>query len=201
MNSVVLIGRLTKDPQVRYTSGSQMAVASFTLAIDRPVRNGGERQADFNSIVVFGRQAETCEKYLAKGRLVAVSGRIQTGSYQNQKGDTVYTTDVVANRVEFLEWGDRQGSGSGQGYRQGGNDGYSGGYNNGGYKNQNSGGYNDFQGQNSGFQNGGGYGQDAPQAAPSYSAPQNQSQNQPAQNDQPDDMPDSFEAIDEDVPF
>lgn len=184
MNSVVLIGRLTKDPQVRYTSGSQMAVASFTLAIDRPVRNGGERQADFPRIVVFGRQAETCEKYLAKGRLVAVSGRIQTGSYQNQKGDTVYTTDVVANRVEFLEWGDRQGSGSGQGYRQGGNDGYSGGYNNGGY------------------QNGGNYGQDAPQAAPSsYSAPQNQSQSQPAQNDQPDDMPDSFEAIDEDVPF
>jgi single-strand DNA-binding protein len=140
MNSVVLIGRLTKDPQVRYTSGSQMAVASFTLAIDRPVRNGGERQADFPRIVVFGRQAETCEKYLAKGRLVAVSGRIQTGSYQNQKGDTVYTTDVVANRVEFLEWGDRQGSGSGQNYRQGGNDGYSGGYN-GGYQNQNAGGY------------------------------------------------------------
>lgn len=191
MNSVVLIGRLTKDPQVRYTSGSQMAVASFTLAIDRPVRNGGERQADFPRIVVFGRQAETCEKYLAKGRLVAVSGRIQTGSYQNQKGDTVYTTDVVANRVEFLEWGDRQGSGSGQNYRQGGNDGYSGGYN-GGYQNQNAGGY------------GGGYGQG--QQAPSYSAPQQsqsapQAQNQPAQNDQADDMPDSFEAIDEDVPF
>jgi single-strand DNA-binding protein len=168
-----------------------MAVASFTLAIDRPVRNGGERQADFPRIVVFGRQAETCEKYLAKGRLVAVSGRIQTGSYQNQKGDTVYTTDVVANRVEFLEWGDRQGSGSGQNYRQGGNDGYSGGYN-GGYQNQNAGGY------------GGGYGQG--QQAPSYSAPQQgqsapQAQNQPAQNDQADDMPDSFEAIDEDVPF
>ncbi|MCH3954107.1 MAG: single-stranded DNA-binding protein [Eubacterium sp.] len=193
MNSVVLIGRLTKDPQVRYTSGSQMAVASFTLAIDRPVRNGGERQADFPRIVVFGRQAETCEKYLAKGRLVAVSGRIQTGSYQNQKGDTVYTTDVVANRVEFLEWGDRQGSGSGQNYRQGGNDGYSGGYNNGGYQNQNAGGYGN-----------GGYGQG--QQAPSYSAPQQsqsapQAQNQPAQNDQADDMPDSFEAIDEDVPF
>ncbi|MFC2662068.1 MAG: single-stranded DNA-binding protein [Eubacterium sp.] len=183
MNSVVLIGRLTKDPQVRYTSGSQMAVASFTLAIDRPVRNGGERQADFPRIVVFGRQAETCEKYLAKGRLVAVSGRIQTGSYQNQKGDTVYTTDVVANRVEFLEWGDRQGR----------NDGYSGGYNNGGYQNQNAGGYGN-----------GGYGQS--QQAPSYSAPQQsqsapQAQNQPAQNDQADDMPDSFEAIDEDVPF
>ncbi len=192
MNSVVLIGRLTRDPQVRYTSGSQMAVASFTLAIDRPVRNGGERQADFPRIVVFGRQAETCEKYLAKGRLVAVSGRIQTGSYQNQKGDTVYTTDVVANRVEFLEWGDRQGSGSGQNYHQGGNDGYSGGYNNnnGGYQNQNNGG---------GYQNGGGYGQGG--QGSSYSAPQNQPQNQPAHNDQPDDMPDSFEAIDEDVPF
>ena len=113
MNSVVLIGRLTKDPQVRYTSGSQMAVASFTLAIDRPVRNGGERQADFPRIVVFGRQAETCEKYLAKGRLVAVSGRIQTGSYTNREGQKVYTTDVVVEEQEFAESKNAGGSNGG----------------------------------------------------------------------------------------
>ncbi|MGN0709836.1 MAG: single-stranded DNA-binding protein [Anaerovoracaceae bacterium] len=115
MNSVILIGRLTRDPQVRYTSNTQMAVATFNLAVDRPTRQGQEKQTDFPRITVFGRQAETCEKYLKKGRLVCVSGRLQTGSYKNQNGDTVYTTDVVANRVEFLEWGDRQGQG-GQDY-------------------------------------------------------------------------------------
>ncbi len=113
MNSVVLIGRLTRDPEVRYTAATQMAVATFTLAIDRPVRAGGEKQTDFPRVTVFGKQAENCEKYLAKGRLVGVQGRLQTGSYQNRDGATVYTTDVVADRVEFLEWGDRQsGNGS-----------------------------------------------------------------------------------------
>ena len=107
MNSVVLIGRLTRDPEVRYTASTQMAVATFTVAIDRPVRAGGEKQTDFPRVTVFGKQAENCEKYLAKGRLVGVQGRIQTGSYQNKDGVTVYTTDVVADRVEFLEWGDR----------------------------------------------------------------------------------------------
>ena len=107
MNSVVLIGRLTRDPEVRYTASTQMAVATFTVAIDRPVRGGGEKQTDFPRVTVFGKQAENCEKYLAKGRLVGVQGRIQTGSYQNKDGVTVYTTDVVADRVEFLEWGDR----------------------------------------------------------------------------------------------
>ncbi|MBR2546649.1 MAG: single-stranded DNA-binding protein [Eubacterium sp.] len=118
MNSVELIGRLTRDPEVRYTSGSQMAVASFTIAIDRPQRqDGGEKQTDFPRITVFGRQAETCEKYLKKGRMVAIQGRIQTGSYTNKNGDTVYTTDVVANRVEFIDWGNQNGQGS-QGYGQ-----------------------------------------------------------------------------------
>lgn len=109
MNSVVLIGRLTRDPEVRYTASTQMAVATFTIAIDRPVRAGGEKQTDFPRITVFGKQAENCERFLAKGRLVGVQGRLQTGSYQNKDGITVYTTDVVADRVEFLEWGDRQG--------------------------------------------------------------------------------------------
>ena len=107
MNSVVLIGRLTRDPEVRYVSESQMAVATFTVAIDRPVRPGQEKKTDFPRVTVFGRQAENCEKYLAKGRLVAVQGRIQTGSYTNRDGATVYTTDVVADRVEFLEWADK----------------------------------------------------------------------------------------------
>ena len=107
MNSVILIGRLTRDPELRYTPGSQMAVVNFTLAIDRPPRQNGDRQTDFPRVTVFGKQAENCDKYLKKGRMVAVEGRLQTGSYQNRNGDTVYTTDVVANRVEFLEWGDR----------------------------------------------------------------------------------------------
>ena len=108
MNSVVLIGRLTRDPEVRYTAATQMAVATFTLAIDRPVKAGGEKQTDFPRVTVFGKQAENCEKYLAKGRLCGVQGRLQTGSYQDKNGNTVYTTDVVADRVEFLEWGERQ---------------------------------------------------------------------------------------------
>ena len=107
MNSVVLIGRLTRDPELRYTAGTQMAVATFTLAIDRPVRAGGEKQTDFPRVTVFGKQAENCEKFLAKGRLVGIQGRLQTGSYTNKDGATVYTTDVAADGVEFLEWGDR----------------------------------------------------------------------------------------------
>ena len=111
MNNVVLIGRLTRDPEVRYISESQTAVATFTIAIDRPARSGQEKKTDFPRITVFGRQAENCERFLAKGRLVGIQGRIQTGSYTNKDGQTVYTTDVVADRVEFLEWGDKvQGS-------------------------------------------------------------------------------------------
>lgn len=107
-NCVFLIGRLTKDPEVRYTSGSQMAVATFPVAIDRPPDKDGKKQTDFPRITVFGRQAESCEKYLKKGRMVAVQGRIQTGSYKNKDGETVYTTGVVANRIEFIDWGNQQ---------------------------------------------------------------------------------------------
>ena len=105
-NLVFLIGRLTKDPEVRYTSGTQMAVCTFTIAIDRPVKAGAEKQTDYPRVTCFGKQAENCERFLAKGRLVGVQGRLQTGSYE-KNGATVYTTDVVADRVEFLEWGDR----------------------------------------------------------------------------------------------
>ena len=108
MNNVTLIGRLTKDPEITYTSGSQMAVAKFTLAIDRPTKAGEEKKTDFPRITVFGRSAENCEKYLAKGRLVGIQGRLQTGSYKAKDGSTVYTTDVIADRVEFLQWGDQK---------------------------------------------------------------------------------------------
>lgn len=108
MNNVELIGRLTKDPEVRYTSGSQMAVATFPIAIDRPPDKDGKKQTDFPRITVFGKQAESCEKYLKKGRMVAIQGRIQTGSYKNKDGETVYTTGVVANRIEFIDWGNQQ---------------------------------------------------------------------------------------------
>ena len=103
MNSVVLIGRLTRDPELRYTAGTQTAVATFTLAIDRYAKQGEEKKADFPNIIVFGKTAENCEKYLKKGMLAGVEGRLQTGSYKNKNGDTVYTTDVLADKVEFLE--------------------------------------------------------------------------------------------------
>ena len=105
MNQVVLIGRLTKDPEVRYNPSTQMAVVKFTIAINRI---GKDKEADFPRITVFGKQAENCEKFLAKGRLVGIQGRIQTGSYQGKNGETVWTTDVVADRVEFLEWGEKK---------------------------------------------------------------------------------------------
>lgn len=115
MNSVSLIGRLTRDPEVRYTGGSNnMAVATFSVAIDRPVKQGQEKKADFPRITVFGRQAENCEKYLAKGRRVGIQGRIQTGSYKNRDGQTVYTTDVIADRVEFLDYGEKNAAGASQ---------------------------------------------------------------------------------------
>ncbi len=122
MNSVQLIGRLTRDPEVRYTE-SNMAIATFSIAIDRPPRQDGTREADFPRITVFGRQAETVQKYLSKGRQVAIEGRIQTGSYTNKNGDKVYTTDVVANRVEFLgSRNDNAGSAPSGSGRPAGND-------------------------------------------------------------------------------
>lgn len=105
MNNVSLIGRLTKDPEVRYISDSQMAVARFTIAINRMSK---EKQADFPTIVVFGKQAENCEKFLGKGRLVGIQGRIQTGSYTNKEGVKIYTTEIIANNVKFLDYGDNK---------------------------------------------------------------------------------------------
>lgn len=113
MNNVILIGRLTKDPEIKYTR-DQTAVATFTVAINRGKdKNGEDRGADFPRVVAYGRTAENCERYLAKGRLVGIQGRLQTGSYKHKDGYTVYTTDVIADRVEFLEWGDRNEGGGG----------------------------------------------------------------------------------------
>jgi len=106
MNNTVLIGRLTKDPEIRYIPESQTAVANFTPAVDRPYSK--EKQADFIRITVFGKQTENCEKYLEKGRMVAVQGYIKTGSYEKQDGTRVYTTEVVADRVQFLDWGEKK---------------------------------------------------------------------------------------------
>ena len=100
MNTVILIGRLTKDPEIRVISQSETTVANFTLAVDRPVAK--EKTADFIRSVDFGKTAELGERFLAKGRQVAEHGRIQTGSYKTQSGETRYTTEVVAERVEFL---------------------------------------------------------------------------------------------------
>lgn len=103
LNSVVLVGRLTKDPELRYTNNSK-AVASFTLAVDRPFTNQqGEREADFIPIVVWGKAAENCTNYLVKGSLVAVEGRMQVRNYENKEGKRVYVTEVVAENVRFLD--------------------------------------------------------------------------------------------------
>ena len=101
MNSVSLVGRLVRDPEVRYTP-AQMAVARFTVAVDRPFSRDNEQTADFISCVAFGKSAEFIEKYFTKGRPIGLTGRIQTGSYTNKDGVKVYTTDVVADRVEFV---------------------------------------------------------------------------------------------------
>ena len=104
MNKVILMGRLTRDPEVRYSTGDNAtAVARYTLAVDRRRRNDGEQNADFISCVAFDKNAEFAEKYLKQGTKVCVTGRIQTGSYTNKDGAKVYTTDVVIEACEFAE--------------------------------------------------------------------------------------------------
>lgn len=101
MNQVVLIGRLTKDPETSVSQSNTM-VSRFTLAVDRDYKRDGEQTADFIRIITFGKTAELVDAYLFKGRQVAVHGRIQTGSYTNKDGQKVYTTDIIADRVQFL---------------------------------------------------------------------------------------------------
>ena len=102
MNKVILIGRLARDPEVRYTQDS-VAVGRYTLAVDRKIKQEGQQAADFISCVCFGKSAEFAEKYFRKGMKVAVAGRIQTGSYTNRDGNKVYTTDVIIEEQEFAE--------------------------------------------------------------------------------------------------
>ena len=104
MNKVILIGRLTKDPDVRYSQGEKpMAIASYSLAVDRMYKRDGEPSADFINCKAFGKQGEFVEKYLRKGMKIAITGHIQTGSYTNRDGNKVYTTDVVVEQHEFCE--------------------------------------------------------------------------------------------------
>ena len=104
MNKAILMGRLTRDPDVRYSQGENpMAIARYTLAVDRRFKRDGEQSADFINCLAFGRSAEFAEKYFKQGTKIAVSGRIQTGSYTNREGVKVYTTEVVIEEQEFAE--------------------------------------------------------------------------------------------------
>ena len=104
MNKVILMGRLTRDPEVRYSQGENAtAVARYSLAVDRRFRRDGEPTADFINCVAFGRNAEFAERYLRQGTKIAITGRIQTGSYTNRDGVKVYTTDIVVEEQEFAE--------------------------------------------------------------------------------------------------
>jgi single-strand DNA-binding protein len=114
MNNTVLIGRLVRDVELKFIPSSGTAVANFTLAIDKDLskekkqefENKGQPTADFIPVVVFGKSAENCANYLKKGIMTSVIGRISTGSYTTKDGDKRYTTEVIANKVEFLEWAD-----------------------------------------------------------------------------------------------
>lgn len=104
MNKVILMGRLTRDPNVRYTQGAESTcVARYTLAVDRRVKQEGQQSADFIGCVAFGRNGEFAEKYLKQGSKIVVTGHIQTGSYTNRDGNKVYTTDIVIEEQEFAE--------------------------------------------------------------------------------------------------
>lgn len=104
MNKVILMGRLTRDPESRYTNGTEpMCITRYTLAVDRRGNKDGQQSADFIGCVAFGRAGEFAEKYFTKGMKVAITGRIQTGSYTNKDGQKVYTTDVVIEEQEFAE--------------------------------------------------------------------------------------------------
>ncbi len=108
MNIAILIGRLTRDPELRYIPTTGKAVANFAIAVDRTYTSRtGEKMTDFFNIVVWGKQAENCANYLTKGRLVGVKGTIETRSYETQTGEKRYITEIIAENVQFLEWGER----------------------------------------------------------------------------------------------
>ncbi len=121
MNKVILMGRLTRDPEVRYSSGERsMAIARYTLAVDRRGRRseGSEQTADFIPCVAFDKSGEFAEKYFRQGMRVLISGRIQTGSYTNKEGQKVYTTEVIIEDQEFADSKNLSGSSTGSGYNE-----------------------------------------------------------------------------------
>lgn len=123
MNAVQLVGRFTRDPDVRYTDGG-LSIARFTIAVDRRFKKEGEQAADFISCVAFGKTAEFIEKYFCKGMRIGVTGRIQTGSYTNNDGAKIYTTDVVVEAAEFVESKSNTDTREAQGLGTPGDDGF-----------------------------------------------------------------------------
>ena len=107
MNQVVLIGRLTRNPELKYIPSSGTAVTRFSMAVNREFKSEGQPDADFFNIVAWGKSAENCANYLVKGRLVAVNGSMRNNNYEDKNGVKHYNIEINANRVEFLEWGDK----------------------------------------------------------------------------------------------
>jgi len=107
MNKVVLIGRMTKEPELKFTPGTGTAVCTFTMAVNRRFKKEGQPDADFIPIVVWGKQAESTVNYMSKGKLLSVAGRIETRSYEAKDGGRRYVTEVVADEVSFLEYGNK----------------------------------------------------------------------------------------------
>jgi len=107
MNKVVLVGRLTKDPELKFAQGTGTAVTTFTVAVNRRFKREGQPEADFIPVVVFGKTAEATANYMSKGKLISVSGNIQTRTYDAKDGTKRYVTEVIADEVDFLEWGDK----------------------------------------------------------------------------------------------
>lgn len=194
INNVTLVGRLTKDPKVRQTQ-SNVTVAQFTLAVDRNFTNAqGEREADFLNIVVFRKQAEQVGKYLAKGRLCGVEGRIQSRKYEKD-GQTVFVTEIVADSVQFLDSGNKQNQQQNNNYQPQQNNGYRPPQNN-NYQQQGN-----YQPQNNGYQppQNNGY---QPQQNNGYQPPQQNQQNQPPQNQQQGNtFNNGYDISDDDLPF
>ena len=133
MNKVILMGRLTRDPEIRYSQGaSQTAVARFSVAVDRRFKREGEPDADFFNCTAFGKQAEFIERYLRKGTKIVLCGRIQNDNYTNKDGQMVYSVRVMVDEIEFAE-SKNASSGGGDSYNNGGSFNNGGGYNGGGY--------------------------------------------------------------------
>ena len=192
INNVVLVGRLTKDPELKMTP-SGIAVARFTIAVNRPFTSqGGEKKADFINCIAWRKQAENLANFMRKGGLIGVTGRIETGSYDGQDGKRVYTTEVVADNIQFLESKNSGGQGAG-------------GYSQQPVSNQPVYGGGQQYGQQPAY--GGGYQQNAPQQAPfSNPAPMQQppnQQNYTNMNDDPftDNGKNSVDISEDDLPF